>query len=581
MLKNKAKMNLLILLIALLFTGISSAFAQSTSATLSGNVKDERDAVVSDATVTVSNTAIGFQRTVTTNESGEFSVPLLPPSTYLVTINRSGFAPFEARDVVLNANDQRSLQVQLKVGAVGATVQVEADANTIKESPAVSTTIDRTFVSNLPLNGRSIQTLISLSPGVVAVPVAQNGGNQGQFSVNGQRTNSNYVTVDGVSGNFSVTNFESLGQNGSGSIPATNIQGGFSNLASVDALQEFTIQTSTFAPEFGRSPGGQISLVTRSGENKFHGNLFEYVRNDVFDARDFFDARKPALRFNNFGGTFGGPVVIPGFGEGTPLFHVLKDKTFFFFSYEGQRFLLPQPTITTTVPSLAARQNAPNEVARAILNAFPLPNGAEIRNAAGALTGGALFSTTFSNPTNSDAWGVRLDHNINKNFTLFGRYNYSPSESKGRSTSSTSNPSSFSVNTQKTEKLILGSTQVISTKLVNEIRADSSRQEGLANSGFDGFGGGVLPPTSIFLPEGLGTQRRYSFFPVTDVFGTYTYGDVVKNENRQLQFVDNLSYNIGSHQLKFGGDYRRLTPTVGANDLIESILTRSLQNVYN
>lgn len=578
MLNNKSKTNPSVLLVILLFVGVVGGFAQSTTATLSGNVTDERDAVVSGATVRISNTETGFERTVATDENGSFSVPLLPPSTYLVTIERAGFAPFEVRDVVLNANDRRALNIRLKVGQVTGTVEVTDTPSLVDENPAVGTTIDRTFVENLPLNGRSIQTLINLSPGVVAVPVSQGGGNQGQFSVNGQRTNSNYVTVDGVSGNFSITNFESLGQNGSGSIPATNIQGGFSNLASVDALQEFTIQTSTFAPQFGRSPGGQISLVTRSGENKFHGSLFEYLRNDVFDSRDFFDAKKPALRFNNFGGTFSGPVVLPGFGEGTPLFHVLKDKTFFFLSYEGQRFLLPQPTTTATVPSLSARQNAPNDVARAILNAFPLPNGAEIRTSAGALTGGALYTTNFSNPNSSDTWGLRIDHNFNKNFTLFSRYNYAPSESNVRSAS---NPSAFTVNTQKTEKLTLGSNQVFGAKLVNEILVDFSRQEGLAESDFDGFGGGVLPPTSIFLPEGVGTQRRYSISTVPNVFGSFAYGDVVENENRQFQLVDNLSYNLGSHQLKFGGDYRRLTPTIGGSDLILTIIPGSLQNVYN
>jgi len=561
--------------------------AQSTTATFSGTVIDEKGSVVPGATVKVTNTAAGFERTVSSSQNGSFVVPLLPPSTYRVTIERQGFAPFEISEVVLNANDQRTVNIQLQVGQVGETVNVTSDASLIDESPAVSTTVDRTFVNNLPLNGRSIQTLIALSPGVVAVPVAPNGGSQGQFSVNGQRANSNYVTVDGISGNFSVTNFENFGQNASGSIPAVNIQGGFSNLVSVDALQEFTIQTSSFAPEFGRGPGAQVSLVTRPGENKFHGSLFEYFRNDAFDARDFFDPFKPPLRFNNFGGTFSGPVVLPRFGEGGSPLWKGTDNTFFFFSYEGQRFVLPQPAVTTTVPSLTARQTniftgAPaNDVARAILNAYPLPNGPEIRDTSGNLTGGALYTTVFSNPQNSDAWSVRIDHNFGKNITLFGRFNYSPSNAQDRATGSTSNPSAFTLNTQTTKMLTIGSTQVFGADVVNEIRANYSRQDGTADDGFDGLGGGVLPPSSIFLPDGLGIQRRYSFFPVTNVFGTYTNGDIVKNESSQWQIIDNLSYHVGSHQLKFGGDYRRLTPTVGANDLIMSIIIGSLQNVYN
>jgi hypothetical protein len=574
----------LLLLLALCFLPASLTRAQSVTATLSGTVTDERGALVRGAAVTVTNPATRLQRQATTNDQGSFTVPLLPPSTYTVSVESQGFAPVEVQSVVLNANDVRSLKVELKVGQVGESVIVTDQPALLDENPAVMTTIDRQFVSNLPMNGRSIQSLILLSPGVVAVPVAPNGGSQGQFSVNGQRANSNYFTVDGVSGNFSIPVFESFGQNASGSIPSSNIQGGFSNLASVDALQEFTIQTSTFAAEFGRGPGAQVSLVTRPGENKYHGSLFEYFRNDVFDARDFFDPVKPPLRFNNFGGTFSGPVILPRFGEGVPPLWKGTDKTFFFFSYEGQRFVLPQAAVTTTVPSLTARQTniftgAPaNDVARAILNAFPLPNGPEIRNAAGQLTGGALYTTVFSNPQRSDAWSVRVDHNFTNNFTLFGRFNYSPSESKFRSTS---NPSAFSVFNQPAQKLYFGSTQVFGTNLVNEIRADFSHQKGFWENGFDGFGGGVLPPTSIFLPEGLGTQRRFSFFPVTNVFGTYTFGDVAKNENRQFQLVDNLSYRLGSHQLKFGGDYRRLTPLIGANDTIVSVITNSLQNVYN
>lgn len=556
-------------------------YGQSTTATLSGTVTDERGAVVPGASVTVSNAAIGLQRQVTTGGDGHFTIPLLPASTYTVSVERQGFAPAEIRDVELNANLERSLRIELKVGQIsGETVTVNMDATAIKENAAVITTVDREFVSNLPLNGRSIQTLISLSPGVVAVPVAQNGGSQGQFSVNGQRANANYLTVDGVSGNFSVTNFEGLGQNGSGSIPTTNIQGGFSGLASVDALQEFSIQTSTFAAEFGRSPGGQISLVTRSGTNEYHGTLFEYVRNDIFDARDFFDKRKPPLRFNNFGGTFSGPVILPRFGEGGPAIWKGKDKTFFFFSFEEQRFLQPQPAVSVIVPSLAARRNAPNANAAALLNGFPLPNGADVRDATGALTGGSIYTTSFSNPTKSDATSIRIDHNFTKNFTLFGRYNRSPSNGKIRDTS---NPSSFQTLIQNTQMLTLGATQVFGSRLVNEIRANASRQEGFANFGYDGYGGGVLPPPSIFLPQSTsGLQKRFTFNPITNVStGGITFGDVVKNESRQLQLVDNLSYTWGSHQLKFGGDYRWLSPINAANDLIISNVGNTLQSVYS
>src|SRR5947207_4756858 len=243
-------------------------FAQTSTANLSGTVTDANGAVVPGVTVTVTDLATRLQRTATTNDAGQFVVPLLPASKYSVMLQRDGFMTAEVNEVIVNVNDAKSLNIRLKTGDIKETVHVTGEAPLINESPAVATIVDRQFIAGLPLNGRSLQTLITLTPGVVSVPVAGNGANQGQFSVNGQRTNANYFTVDGISGNFSTTNFESMAQNASGSLPTTTITGGFSNLASVDALQEFSIQTSTFAAEFGGQPGGQISLVTRSGENR-------------------------------------------------------------------------------------------------------------------------------------------------------------------------------------------------------------------------------------------------------------------------------------------------------------------------
>src|SRR5262249_39418019 len=167
---------------------------------------------------------------------------------------------------------------------------------------------------------------------------------QGQFSVNGQHADANYFTVDGVSANFGVTGYGAMVQTASGALPALSAAGGTNSLVSVDAMQEFRIQTSSFAPEFGRTPGGQISIVTRSGTNAFHGTLFEYFRNDKLDAKEWFvnfnGLAKPAERQNDFGGVLGGPVR--------------KEKTFFFFSYEGLRLRQPS-TQQSVVPDSASR----------------------------------------------------------------------------------------------------------------------------------------------------------------------------------------------------------------------------------
>jgi hypothetical protein len=205
----------------------------------------------------------------------------------------------------------------------------------------------------------------------------------------------------------------------SGSLGGTNVFGGTNGLVSVDAMQEFRIQTSTYAPEYGRTPGGQISIVTRSGTNDFHGTLYDYFRNDALDANDWFADNaglpKPEERQNDFGGTLGGPIW--------------KNKTFFFFSYEGLRLRLPR-AVEATVPDVNpqdpySRQYALPEFAP-YLNAFPLPNGAEVLDQNGNHQGIAQLNVSFSNPASLDAYSIRIDHNFSNKLTLFGRYDNSP-----------------------------------------------------------------------------------------------------------------------------------------------------------
>jgi hypothetical protein len=186
--------------------------------------------------------------------------------------------------------------------------------------------------------------------------------------------------------------------------------GGTSNLVTLDALEEFRIQTSTFAPEYGRTPGAQISVVTKSGTNAFHGTAFEYLRNDKLDANDWFANAnalpKPELRQNDFGGVLGGPTE--------------KNKLFFFFSYEGLRVRLPK-VANTYVPSVASRQDGPATV-QPLLKAFPLPNGPDLGD------GTAAFSASYSDPSTVDSYGVRIDYLLSPKFVFFGRYNDAPSK---------------------------------------------------------------------------------------------------------------------------------------------------------
>ncbi len=555
---------------------LTPALGQSATATLSGIIVDENGAAVPAVNVTVLNVATSIKRETTTNESGNFTVPLLSPGTYALTAMHDGFKAVEVRDLVLNVGDERALRIQMKVGDVKETVNITGEAPLINESPAVGTVVDRQFVANLPLNGRSFQTLIELTPGTVLTKA--NSLEQGQFSVNGQRPDANYFTVDGVSANIATSGSAGpvIGQSTAGALAGLSALGGTNNLVSVDALQEFKVQTSTYAPEFGRTPGAQVSIVTRSGTNKFHGTLFEYFRNDVLDASDWFansgGLPKPKERQNDFGGVLGGPLYLPRFGEGGPAFDRGKNNTFFFFSYEGLRLLQPQ-IATTLVPSVSARQSA-SGAGLALLNAFPLPNGPE--KGASKL---ARFSASYSNPSTLDATSIRVDHTVSNRLTLFARYNSAPSETIQRG-GSFLGLSTLNLTSLNTQTLTGGATFVVSPALSNDIRLNYSRNRLLLRYDLDSFAGAVPPPDSLLFPPSTSSENSLSQFGILGGLNTKLFqGRSNEETQRQLNVVDNVSLLKGPHQLKFGLDYRRLFPISDPGTYANAILFFSVSQV--
>jgi len=319
--------------------------AQSTNASLTGRVTDPSKGVIVDAKVAAISATTNVRYQTTTNGSGEYYLANLTPGPYRLEIEKPGFKKLIKPDVILHVQDVLDIDIEMAVGSASESITVEAGAPLVNtESGTVSTVTDRTFDENLPLNGRSLQTLIMLTPGVVVTATAFD--DQGQFSVNGQRADANYFTVDGVSANFGVTGYIPLVQSASGALPALSTSGGTNSLVSIDAMQEFRVQTSSFAPEFARTPGGQICIVTRSGTNAFHGTLFEYFRNSALDAADWFANYNQLPKAEELRMTlavFGGPIV--------------KDKTFFFFSYEGLRLRQPS-TQETVVPDTPSRELA-------------------------------------------------------------------------------------------------------------------------------------------------------------------------------------------------------------------------------
>jgi hypothetical protein len=515
--------------------------AQSTNASITGRVTDPSKALIVGAKVNAISIDRSFRYEAVTNGSGEYYLTNLPPGNYRIEIDKTGFKTLIKPDVILHVQDALEINFEMTLGPASQSVTVEAGAplaNT--ESATVSTVIDHTFVDNLPLNGRSFQTLIMLTPGVVVTQTVYD--DQGQFSVNGQRADANYFTVDGVSANFGVTGYLPLVQTAGGALPALSVAGGTNSLVSVDAMQEFRLQTSSFAPEFGRTPGGQISIATRAGTNDFHGTLFEYFRNDVLDANDWFNGytNNPPLpkaeeRQNDFGGVFGGPII--------------KDRTFFFFSYEGLRLRQPA-TQETVVPDNASRQQAPATM-QPFLNAYPVQNGPELGS------GLAQFNGSYSDPSSLNAYSIRLDHAVNSKLSLFGRYNYSPSQTSVRNPFgdlSNSQPLSTSVQT-----FTIGLTQLITPRASNEVRANYSNDRVSTVYALDDFGGAVPPSDSQLFPAGFSSAN--SLFQLLIVgAGEFAQGNGGTDEQRQVNLVDNLSVTKGSHLLKFGLDYRSLSP---------------------
>src|SRR5258708_4888766 len=477
--------------------------AQSPNGVINGLVNDPSNRVIVGAEIIAVNDATGVKYTTKTNAEGIYVLPNLPPGPYRLQVSKAGFKTLIKPDIVLNVQDALSINFTLPVGAVFEAVTVEGGAPLVNtESAAVSTVVDRGYVEQMPLNGRSLQDLILLTPGVVtnSPQSTASSGVSGEFSVNGQRTESNYYAVDGISANFGVAFGNSAAPGNSGSLPTSTVLGTTQALVSVDALEEFRVQSSTYSAEFGRSPGGQFGFVTRSGTNQWHGTAFDYLRNDIFDANDWFNdyfrQPKAPLRQNDFGGTLGGPVSIPGLYNG-------KGKTFFFFSYEALRLIQPQAASVTYVPTPVLRQSSTGALQSA-LNAFPLPNcPSSATNCTNDLGDGlGQFIGTWSNPSSIDSYSIRLDHAVRERIKLFFRFSNTPSYQRVRlGGSGFPPPSEMFVAAPNTRTSTFGAITELSSNGVNDFRFGYSSSEKTGSSRMDKFGG--AQPVDIAQLEGL------------------------------------------------------------------------------
>ena len=548
-----------------------------TNATVSGLITDPQGRAVTDTTIVLTNVNTGSAYQTKTNGEGIYRLNGLQPGVYRANVSKDGFKSIVKADIELHVQDQLSLNFALQVGSVTETITVEVGVPLINTQDAsVSTVVDQTYVKNMPLNGRSFQDLILLTPGVetqtpqTSATQTTGVGITGEFTVNGQRTESNYYMVDGVSANIGAAAGSKMvggGAGPSGSLSASTALGTTQALVSVDALQEFRVQSSTYSAEYGRSPGGQFAFQTKSGTNQWHGTAYDYLRNSYFDANDwfnnYFDKPGPALRQNDFGGTLGGPVEVPALYHG-------KDKTFFFVSYEGLRLIAPQPAAINIVPDATLRSTAPAPLSQA-LNAFPVPNGPEVLVTCDPATdptcpptgmkqdGLAQYIGTWSNPASLASTSVRFDHAVGDKSRLFFRFSNTGSSAKTRGTATIfSTPSSDAKLAYTLRTYTAGAASVFSSRLNNDFRLNYSSNAVTDRTVIDAIGGST--PVNLAQLEGVAGTAASQIILLYDGRFVPLSENQQSGVQRQWNLLDTLSLSVGRHQLKFGADYRRLAP---------------------
>ncbi|MBS1841827.1 MAG: TonB-dependent receptor [Acidobacteria bacterium] len=532
-----------------------SAGAQETTGSIRGTILDASGGTISGATVSATQIETGLARTVSTDSTGAFLILALPVGHYRVEAEARSFRKFVQDGIKLDVNQTASLTVHLTVGGASDKVEVHGDAVLIEATnTALGKTVGEREILDLPLNGRNFTQLGVLQPGVVPITpgLATAGGSlrEGQaYSVNGQRPESNNFLIDGAD-NFN------------------GVDGGYVMALPVDAISEFRILTHTANAEFGHSTGSTTNIITRSGTNNYHGALWEFIRNDMFDAKSFFAKNVEPLKRNQFGGAFGGPIK--------------RDKTFFFLYYEGLRNR-QGVTSVATVPSAAERTGnfrelcpegfdagglcnnpgnqiynvfapAPqpipfntlpgiNPISQNILAFYPLPNLPNNQ-----------FVATQSKPQNGDQFGVRFDHYLTSKDTLNFRYSFNQGNVTDPLSTSGANVPGFPVGEdQRAQNFVATETHTFSSSLVGLARFSFLRNkflfgEHINHTDLQSLGFTYSP--SLDVSSGP---------PFVQVAGFASVGDPITGPRNSYQNTFDLSSSLtwirGRHELKFGGGY--------------------------
>jgi len=507
--------------VILFAAGWTLGLAQVSGA-ISGNVTDQTGARVPGVKVTLHHVETGRVRTVLTDEMGRYDAPALAVGSYEVSAEIAGFHNTVRKGITLTVGSHEVVDISMQVGAVAETVEVTAETPLVNtSSAAVSEVVDEKKVRDLPLNGRDISQLLLLQSDVSQArgkskKLLTSNGNA--FNISGQRDTANVFLVDGTD----ITDLRGSASSAGGP------------LSGVETIREFRVLTGGYSAEYGKAMGGVVTAVTKSGTNQFHGSAFEFHRNDNLDARNFFDqAAPPEFKRNQFGGTLGGPIV--------------KDKTFFFGSYEGTRERLGM-TIIKTVPSAAARQGiirgqqlALDPRVKPYLDLYPAANGKDFGNDT------AENITPYSQPTNEDFFTVRVDHAFSANNMFFARHTFS--DSKKNVVGSSAFVIFPEADTARNQFLTLQDTHVFSSKLLNTFRFGISRTtpiQGAANT--DKY------PALDFIPgQGFGSIALGGF---DSNLGSDNSLPRTMIQNI-IDYADNVGLALGSHSVKFGFQIQR------------------------
>ncbi|PYU36915.1 MAG: hypothetical protein DMG54_35415, partial [Acidobacteria bacterium] len=508
-----------------LVVNTSTCLAQTVGASLQGTVYDPSGGFVPGAAIEVRNAEQGAVRALITDDKGRYREPLLPPGEYELRVKVAGFQPVVLKGIKLTIGQDAVLDVKLEITGGVERINVSADEAPPIDlaSAALSGTVNRSQMNDLPLNGRSFQELALLQPGVNAAVAAGSdavGGRGKKITINGARPEQNSFLLDG-------SDINNVYNKTPGSVAGV--------LLGVETVQEFQVLTNSYSAEFGRSSGGIINAITRSGTNKLHGNLFEYLRNSALDAKNYFDPatnRIPPFKRNQFGGTLGGPIR--------------QDKTFFFGAFEAVKEQLGVTGLTNVLDD-NARNLATGAVSSLVQILFPRANGR-------VLGGGvAEYSFTRSQPTDEYFAQGRIDHHFSEKDILFGRYTFD----NGNVDRQINNkpPDVFFKERSRNQYVTLEHVHTFSQRLLNTLRVSFAR----STSEVDNQRTVDVPPSLWWIPPSAGGVQ-FGFLTISGLV-TEMVGDYRLPRNDHLnnyQWHDTLFWTKAAHGLRFGGEGQRL-----------------------